>query len=62
MSVIIKTEPVETEATTVLPDPGCGPITVLPDPGCGPIKGEDFLVKEEEEQQNVFQHEVEANC
>ena len=52
MSVIIKTEP--GEATTVLPDPGCE---------VRPIMEQDFLVKEEDEEQNITNGEVEkAKC
>ena len=54
MSVIIKTEPGETEATTVLPDPGCGG---------KPIMEQDFLMKEEEEEHNITNNEVgKAKC
>ena len=39
---VIKTEPGDSEATPILPDPGCGP-----------IKREDFLLKEEQEQTSI---------
>ena len=47
---VIKTEPGDSEATPILPDPGCGP-----------IKREDFLAKEEEQEQTSFKEEIVAD-
>ena len=53
MTVIIKTEPGDTEVTTILPDPACGG---------PPIKGEDLLWKEEEQEQTISKEEIEPKA